>query len=808
MANPPLSDNGGYLATPDPSERPPNRRSSERRQLDEALRECEERYEALFASVDCVYLLDFEGRFLEANPAALELLGYEHEEILTLSLSSLLDDAQTARAFGVIAEVRETGRQATPMEFRLRRKTGEYVNVETKASVILRDGQPYAVLGVGRDITERLKVEQALRESERRLVEAQHLGKFGNWEWIPAENKVIWSAEMYAIFGIAPETVSLTTETSIQAFHPDDRALVEEATRKTLEEGEPQSIECRILKSDGTIGYVYGRGEAVLDADGKLVKMTGIYQDITESKAAGEAFRESEERYRQLIESAHDWIWEIDERGVYTFASPKVVELLGYAPEEVLGKTPFDLMPPDEAERVAPLFASVAAEREPFRDLANVNQHKDGHLVFLETSGMPVFDSSGEYRGYRGMDRDITERVEAEQALRERDEQLRQSQKMEAVGQLAGGIAHDFNNLLAVVLGYSDMILTSGASSLDEVRPDVEEIKHAAERAGALTKQILAFSRRQALQPTVVSLNDVLEGMDPLLRRTLGENIELVSRLHPDLGHVEVDVHQFEQVLMNLALNARDAMVAGGRLTLETANAELDERYCRTHPEARPGGHVMLAVSDTGAGMDVATRERIFEPFFTTKAPGAGTGLGLSTVYGIVRQSNGSITVHSELGKGTSFKIYLPRATASLRPESPVTIGEALTRGDETILVVEDEVSLRDLVTRVLGDLGYRVLAAGTGPEALQIAKEAECQLDLLLTDVVLPGGMQGNDLARGLSTSMPDLPVLYVSGYPRDSIVHAGRLDQGVNFLEKPFTPEALATMVRTVLNQARISG
>jgi PAS domain S-box-containing protein len=392
-----------------------------------------------------------------------------------------------------------------------------------------------------------------------------------------------------------------------------------------------------------------------------------------------------------------------------------------------------------------------------------------------------------------------------EQTLRERDDQLRQSQKMEAVGQLAGGIAHDFNNLLAAILGYSDLLLASQELADATAREDVEEIRHAAQRAAALTKQVLAFSRRQTQQLAVVSLSEVLDGMEALLRRTLGEDIDLLCLKDPDLDSVEADAHQLEQVLMNLAVNARDAMPSGGQLTLETANVELGEEYCRTHPETTPGGHVMLAVTDTGTGMDNATLEHIFEPFFTTKAVGAGTGLGLATVYGIVRQSHGSISVSSERGKGTSFKIYLPRVTDAVSVVIPVDSGAPSARGEETILVVEDEVPLRNLVARVLGGLGYRVFVAGTGPEALRIAKEADFQLDLLLTDVVLPGGVQGNELARDLLSHAPDLPVLYVSGYARDAIVHAGRLDAGVNFLEKPFTPETLATKVRLVLDRPR---
>jgi signal transduction histidine kinase/CheY-like chemotaxis protein len=381
---------------------------------------------------------------------------------------------------------------------------------------------------------------------------------------------------------------------------------------------------------------------------------------------------------------------------------------------------------------------------------------------------------------------------------------LRQSQKMEAVGQLAGGIAHDFNNLLAVIIGYADMALSSG----DELRPetvrrDLGEMKRAGERGAALTRQILAFSRRQALKPEVLSLNDVLGGMESLLRRTLGEDIELVILIEPGLGQVEVDPHQFEQVVMNLALNARDAMPGGGRLLLETANVQLTEDQCRTRPDMTPGDYAMLRVTDTGVGMDAETVSRIFEPFFTTKAPERGTGLGLSTVYGIVRQSGGIIVVHSEPGTGTSFTLYL-RRVAKPKSEAPVAaMPVASTRGHETILVVEDEQALRDLVARVLDDLGYAVLTAATAAEALKVLAESERSIDLLLTDVVLPGGVQGNDLASGLMAARPDLPVLFMSGYTRNATLPAGGPDGQVHFLEKPFTPGALAIKLREILDR-----
>ena len=395
-------------------------------------------------------------------------------------------------------------------------------------------------------------------------------------------------------------------------------------------------------------------------------------------------------------------------------------------------------------------------------------------------------------------------RKQAEQALAASEEHLRQSQKMEAVGQLAGGIAHDFNNLLTAILGYSDLILSSGPCTLDDVRPDVQEIRRAGERASALTQQILAFSRRQTLRPQVVLLDEVVRGLERLLRRTIGEDIDLQITASPGLSPVDVDPHQFERVVMNLALNARDAMPSGGRLTLETANADLDAEFARTHAGAAPGSYVLLRVSDTGVGMDPATQERVFEPFFTTKAVGAGTGLGLSTVYGIVKQSQGNIFIASEMGKGTSVDIYLPRAAQPDLPDEILIPPHISVRGNETIMVVEDEKALQGLIGRILGASGYKTLIFSSAQEALAALEHEKSPIDLLLTDVMLPGPIQGHDLARTVLALRPHLPVLHISGYSRDALVHAGRLDEGVSLLEKPFTAESLTDMVREVLDQA----
>jgi CheY-like chemotaxis protein len=383
------------------------------------------------------------------------------------------------------------------------------------------------------------------------------------------------------------------------------------------------------------------------------------------------------------------------------------------------------------------------------------------------------------------------------------EQQFRQAQKMEAVGRLAGGVAHDFNNLLTVISGNADLLLEDLAPE-DPHRRDVEEMRKAAESAASLTRQLLAFSRQQVLKPRVLDVNAVLAGAEKLLKRLIGEEIQLVALLGSDLGRVKADPGQLEQVVMNLAVNARDAMPNGGKLTLETANVDLDDTYLQGHPVAKPGPYVMLAVSDTGVGMDEHTKARIFEPFFTTKETGKGTGLGLATVYGIVKQSQGFIWVYSEPQHGTTFKIYLPRVDQPAeRVQDVVPAGESL-QGTETILIVEDTAGVRAAAGTVLKRRGYTVLEAPDGAAALRRAAEHRGPIALLLTDVVMPG-MSGRDLARQLGAVRPDLRVLFMSGYTDDAIVRHGVLEPGVMYLQKPFTPDSLGRKVREALDSPR---
>jgi two-component system, cell cycle sensor histidine kinase and response regulator CckA len=429
-----------------------------------------------------------------------------------------------------------------------------------------------------------------------------------------------------------------------------------------------------------------------------------------------------------------------------------------------------------------------------------INYRKDGSEYWVELNIVPVADTQGHFTHMISVQREVTER-------RQLEEQLRQSQKMDAVGQLAGGVAHDFNNILVVITGYSELLLERHLEANHPWRREIEQIQKAGERAAALTRQLLAFSRKQIFQLEVHNLNEIVTDIETMLRRLIGEDIGLTTVLDPALATVKADRGQIEQVLLNLVVNARDAMPQGGKLTIETANAELDQAYALRHLDVKPGAYVMLAVSDTGIGMSAETQVRIFEPFFTTKEPGKGTGLGLATVYGIVKQSGGTLWVYSEPGHGTTFKIYLPQLRESIPLAEPDKGRPAAPQGAETILLVEDEAMVRELICTVLTKQGYTVLEASDGSAALRLNERHPDAIHLLLTDVVMPH-MSGRELAEFLGPLRPQMKILYMSGYTDDAIIRHGVLEPGVDLLQKPFTPVNLARKVREMLDSSSRSG
>jgi PAS domain S-box-containing protein len=504
------------------------------------------------------------------------------------------------------------------------------------------------------------------------------------------------------------------------------------------------------------------------------------------------SFQKSEKMVLALLDSATQAIVSIDRTGRIVLTNRRAHEMFGYGPEELLGERIEILLPESKhpkhrsdredyfaRPRIRPMGIGM--------DLSG--RRKDGKEFPVEVSLSYLEMPEGVFA--IAFVSDISQRKALE-------DQLMHAQKMEAVGRLAGGVAHDFNNMLTVISGYNRMILDE-LSPLDPLRGYAEEILKAADRAGALTNQLLAFSRRQIMKPRVVSVNSVIEQTERMMRRLIGEDIELVFGLKPDAGNIRADPGHVEQAIMNLAVNARDAMPLGGRLTVETANAHLDENYAKTHMGVTPGEFVMIAVSDTGIGMDAETKRRIFEPFFTTKEKGKGTGLGLATVYGMVKQAGGDIWVYSEPNRGSTFKLYFPRVKeavadmASADAESPLG-------SNETILVVEDEKAVRDLTVRMLQRIGYSVLIAAGGAEALAICASHPARIALLLTDVVMPN-MSGRQLADALAATRPDMKVIYLSGYTENTVIHHGVLDAGIEFLPKPFSREVLAKKIREVL-------
>ena len=643
---------------------------------------------------------------------------------------------------------------------------------------------------VSRDITERKKAEAELH-FQKSLLEAQSEASIDGILVVSQTGQILSYNETFVdLWGISEELLTGSDEQALSSVLPLLAKPEEMLARVDYLYNHPEEEwrdEIELID-----GRTFDRYSApIKNTQEEYYGRVWFFRDITERKRGEGALRDSEERYRDLVENAHDIIYSHDLAGNYTSMNKAGELITGYTHEEALRLNLARTVAPEYlANSIEMLRRKLAGERVTAYEMELIR--KDGRRVAVEVNTKLVFQN-GVPVGVQGIARDVTDRKLLE-------EQFRQSQKMEAIGQLAGGVAHDFNNLLTAINGYTSLAL----QRLDEhnsVRPYLEEVKKAGDRAANLTRQLLAFGRKQILQPIPLDLNGTVSDMNKMLRRLIGEDINLSAKLATDLKPIKADPGQIEQVLMNLVVNARDAMPQGGRLTIETANVELDREYARGHVGIQPGNYVMLAVSDTGTGMSEETRARIFEPFFTTKEKGKGTGLGLSTVYGIVQQSGGSIWVYSEPNKGTSFKVYLPRLEAPVKADEQKPAPEIGPRGSETVLLVEDEDVVRGLATHILEDAGYKVLAARGGAEAIQLCTGPVKQIDLLLTDVVMPE-TSGKEVAERVTALRPHLKVLFMSGYTDEAIVHHGVLDSNVEFIQKPFTPMGLSKKVREVLD------
>ena len=650
-----------------------------------------------------------------------------------------------------------------------------------------------------RDVTEHKRAEEALRESEKRyrtLAEAAPDMIF----IVDGDGGVNYVNSFAAKqFRNSPEAI--IGKHTKDLFPSDISGRQSQNLQKVFETGNPVYAENKTTLLDRDVWLSTWLAPLFNEA-GDVYSVLGISRDITERKQAEEALIKSQKKYIDLYENANDMIFTLDLLGNFTSINRAAYASFGYRLEELLGKNLHDVVAPESFKYAMAILQRAVAEKSDLMEIQPWEFEgfkKDGTKVLLEVRARLILED-GNITGIQAIARDITERKQAEEEKAFLQEQLRQSQKMEAIGRLAGGIAHDFNNLLTIIKGYSTLSILELKEG-DPLKGNIQEIQKATDRAANLTRQLLAFSRRQAMEMKVLDLNAILRDMDKMLRRVIGEDIALVTHFAEDLGRTKTDPGQMEQVIMNLVVNARDAMPDGGKLTIETANVELDETYVRAHIAVKPGRYLMFSVSDTGAGMTREVQERLFEPFFTTKETGKGTGLGLSTVYGIVKQSGGNIWVYSEPGRGTTLKIYLPRVDESIEVFKE-KLAEALPGRGETILVVEDEEEVRKLAARILQIHGYKVLEAPQGGDALLICERHKNPIHLMLTDVVMPG-MSGHQLAKRLKSLQPEMKVLYMSGYTDNAIVQHGVLGEGVNYIQKPFTVDALARKVREVLDQ-----
>jgi two-component system cell cycle sensor histidine kinase/response regulator CckA len=727
-----------------------------------------------------------EGRVVGINEAYCQITGYKREELIghtTLELGIWADPQQREK---VINTLKKDGRVLN-VEVGVRRKDKGIHAALFSVDKINLNGELY-LLSIATDITKLKNAERELKESEqkyRMLVEKSLQGL----AVMQDESFVFCNSRFAEITGYSvEELLSLSSAQMIEMIHPDDRKLINDRRRDRLN-GKPvlPQYEYRGIKKDGTEIWleIYS---SVIEYDGKPA-IQSAFRDITERKKALEGLQKALDWQKAIFEGSRDGFIISDKNSNFIDANERACKLLGYSKEELLKMGARDLNKSVDPSVLETIRKRILKGEEYVGETQVYT--KDGRKVDVEFGHRRVIIAGKIY--IHSIIRDITKQKRLEA-------QLVQSQKMEAIGVLAGGVSHDFNNILTIIKGYAELMLED-VDPNDAKRQDLEQIGIATQRAESLISQLLAFSRKQIIQPTILNLNDVLNETNKMLRRLIGEDIEVACITKSDLGLVNADHGQLQQIIMNLAVNARDAMRKGGRLTIETANADFDEEYVSAYPSAKPGRYIMLAISDNGIGMDAATQARIFDPFFTTKAKGEGTGLGLSTVYGIVKQNNGFIGVYSEPGKGTSFKIYLPRVEGTVSPPETVSDLDVGFRGSKTVLIVEDEAPVRALACRILRDHGYKILEAANGLEAQGIAKEYEGDIHLVLSDVIMPA-MGGEDLISWIKTIRPDVKALYVSGYTNNSIIHHGILDPNVAFLQKPYSVNSLARKVREVID------
>jgi len=755
----------------------------------------QERFNAITqSSHDVIVEYDSKGNILYVSPNVEGLFGHRPEDVITMRQHEFIHPDDLPVLGERLNKLME-GWQSEDLIFRVRNSADEWRWVETSATAFRTVAGEVRTVMISRDISDRLEME----EERRRLVSVvENSSEF--IAMIADDGRILFLNDAGQRMIGLDDDPAVRSRTIFDCFAPEDSQdmrfkIVPAVARTGHWDGDLQLRNVATGERIATLAHVFQVARA---RHGRDRVMAIVARDITERITGERLLRESEARHRMLVESAYDLIAEFDLHGCYVYLSPNFGRQLGYAAEELLTTCWLDQVHPDDRTCAQTTLLDLSRHSThacpPLR-----MRHSDGRWVWVETNLKKYENFQGEPL-VLAFFRDITRRKNAEEALERSREELLQSQKMEAIGRLAGGVAHDFNNLLTTIIGYSNLLLEEVADK-SGLRSDAEQIIRAANRAADLTRQLLAFSRRQVLLPKVLDLNSLVSDVDRLLQRLIGEDIEFVTRLEGDRAHVKLDPGQLEQLVINLAVNARDAMPRGGRLTISTENLVIPSKGAPAHPGIASGRYVLLTVEDTGIGMDVETLSKIFEPFFTTKGASKGTGLGLATVYGIIQQSGGEIRVASELGDGATFTVYLPRVDEDVDPPEPAHVDfEGKLRGDETILLVEDSETVRSLVKRYLEKHGYQVIDAPSGADALRSARSHDGEIALLVTDVVLPK-MDGHALAQRLAQLRPETKVLYMSGFSDDALSHNGVVAGDIALLQKPFAPPTLLREVRRIL-------
>jgi len=742
------------------------------------------------AAPDGFVVVSQEGRIVLVNLQTEKLFGYERAELLNQPVEVLIPERLRGKhRFHRAGFMSEPGLRpmGAGLELYGLRRDGKEFPVEISLSPIQTDSGLLVSAAI-RDITDRKRAQQRiltlLDSAPDAMVVADGEGRI-----------VLVNSQTEQLFGYKrSELLGQLVEVLVpERFWSEHRRHRARYMENVLVRPMGAGLELYGIRKDGTEFPVEISLSPHKTEEGVLVSST--IRDVTERKRVEEALRQSEASFRGMVEGSYG-VYRGSADGSILMANAAMARMLGYNSEKELLALNLVADVFQQGEYSERLFHQPGS-RKPFARLETHWKRKDGKMITVELSGRPVTDDKGMPLYFEVIAEDVTRQRGVEQ-------RLRHVQKMEAIGRLAGGIAHDFNNVLGVITGYSEMLLDK-LSTDAHLSGLVTHVLKATERGASLTRQLLAFSRQQVLEPRVINIQQHIRGIQGLLQRVLGEDVRLAVDADDGPVHLRADPAQLEQVIMNLVVNARDAMPGGGNLTIEISKARLDADYCKHAPDTRPGNYVCLAVTDTGCGMSPEVLSRVFEPFFTTKESGKGTGLGLATVYGIVKQSGGSITVYSEVGHGTTFKVYLPLSEEAASKPELLSLETVVPNGTETILEVEDEDSLRELTREYLTNKGYTVLVASEAKQAIALAESGNSRIDLLLTDVILPG-TSGVQLAQRLASSHPEMRVLYVSGYTADAIVHHGGHDPNFAFLTKPFSLPALARKIRSILDTQQV--